>query len=105
MLKLVTFMVLLKCNVVLRECAQLCTYFACHLVMMIYIYLHITYCLEQLERLLLGFELDYLATGAAIDTMEKVIYQIIRTVSIRILQELVNYKSTIQIFHSSYMHC
>ncbi|XP_065902395.1 condensin-2 complex subunit D3-like [Dysidea avara] len=28
---------------------------------------------EQLERLLLGFELDYLATGAAIDTMEKII--------------------------------
>ncbi|XP_065903053.1 uncharacterized protein [Dysidea avara] len=26
---------------------------------------------EQLERLLLGFEPDYLATGAAIDTMEK----------------------------------
>ena len=75
--------------------------------MMIHKYLHITHCLEQLERLLLGFELDYLATGAAIDTMEKVIYQIIRTVSIRILRELVliNCKSTIQIFRSSYMHC
>ena len=35
-------------------------------------YVHCFYCLAQLERLLLGFELDYLATGAAIDTMEKV---------------------------------
>ena len=72
MLKLVTYVVPLKCNVVLRECEQLHTYFTCHLVMMIHKYLHITHCLEQLERLLLGFELDYLATGAAIDTMEKV---------------------------------
>ena len=100
-------MVPLKCNVILRECEQLHTYFTCHLIMMIRKYLHITHCLEQLESLLLGFELDYRATGAAIDTMEKVIYQNIRAVSIPILRVLVlvNYKSTIQIFHLSYMHC
>ena len=38
-------------------------------------YIHITvyYCLsEQLEKLLLRFELDHTVAGAAIDTMEKV---------------------------------